>query len=223
MGKTVKTGKKLSDAETRTMMKKYGIPFVKQVLAKNEEQAVKQAKKLGFPVVLKISSSDILHKTDVGGVVLDIGNVEELRDAYKKMTRNVKKKRPKAKVDGVLVQEMVPADSREMIVGARRDPQFGAVVMFGLGGIWVEALKDVSFRLAPIDRNDAKRMIESIRGHIILKGFRGQKPVNFKLLEDCLLSVSKLIDKNNRIQELDINPLFISHKKAIAVDARIVV
>jgi acetyltransferase len=218
-----RTGKKLSDTETRAIMKKFRIPFVKQILAKSEDQAVMHAKKMGFPVVLKISSPDIIHKTDIGGVVLDIGNVEELRDAYKRMMRKMKTKRPKAKVDGVLVQEMIPASSREMIVGARRDPQFGPVIMFGLGGIWVEALKDVSFKLIPIDRKDARDMIESIKGYTILEGFRGQKPVNFRLLEDCLLNVSKLILKNKRIQELDINPLFISDKKSIAVDGRIVV
>lgn len=215
--------KKLDDLKTRIIMKKFGIPFVKQVLAKNEEQAVNHAKKMGYPVVLKISSPDIIHKTDVGGVILDIGNAEELREEYKKMLKKVKKKKPKAKIDGVIMQEMVPKDSREMIVGARRDPQFGPVVMFGLGGVWVEALKDVSFRLAPLDRNDAKKMIKEIRGYIILEGFRGQKPVNFKVLEDVLMNVSKLIWKNKRIQELDINPLFINEKKAIAVDARIVV
>lgn len=213
----------MDDLKTRTIMKKFGIPFVKQVLAKNEEQAASHAKKMGYPVVLKVSSPDIIHKTDVGGVVLDIGNTEELREEYKKMLKNVKKKKPRAKIDGVIVQEMVPKDSREMIVGAKKDPQFGPVVMFGLGGVWVEALKDVSFRLAPLDRNDAKEMIKEIRGYRILEGFRGQKPVNFKLLENVLMNVSKLIWKNKRIQELDINPLFINEKKAIAVDARIVV
>lgn len=215
--------KKLSDSETRKIMKKFGIPFVKQVLTKTEEHAVLHAKKIGFPVVLKVSSPDILHKTDVGGVVLDIGNTEELQDAYRKMMKRVKKKKPRARIDGVLVQEMVPRDSRELIIGGRRDPQFGPVIMFGLGGVWVEALKDVSFRLIPISRKDAREMIREIRGHSILEGMRGQKPVDFKLLEDCLLRVSKMLWKNKKIQELDINPLFINDKKAIAVDARIVV
>jgi acyl-CoA synthetase (NDP forming) len=215
--------KKLSDSKTRAIMKKFGIPFVKQFLTKTEEHAVLHAKKIGFPVVLKISSPDILHKTDVGGVAIDIGNEEELRDAYRKMIRNVRKKKPKAKIDGVIVQEMVPRDSRELIIGGRRDPQFGPVIMFGLGGVWVEALKDVSFRLIPIDRNDAKNMIKDIRGYSVLKGMRGQKPVNFKLLEDILLKVSRMVWKDKKIQELDINPLFISDKKAIGVDARIVV
>lgn len=214
---------KLSDTETRTMMKKYGIPFVRQVLAKNEKHAVKHAKKMGYPVVLKISSPDILHKTDVGGVAVDLGNEEELREAYWKMMKNIKKKKPKAKIDGVIVQEMVPADSRELIIGGRRDPQFGPVIMFGLGGIWVEALKDVSFRLAPVERDDVKKMMKEIRGFSILEGIRGQKPVDFKLLENIILSVSRLLWKNERIQELDINPLFINDKKAIAVDARILV
>jgi acyl-CoA synthetase (NDP forming) len=215
--------KKLGDSKTRAIMKKFRIPFVKQFLTKTEEHAVLHAKKIGFPVVLKISSPDIIHKTDVGGVAIDIGNEEELRDSYRKMMRNVKKKKPRAKISGVIVQEMVPGDSRELIIGARRDPQFGPVIMFGLGGVWVEALKDVSFRLIPIDRKDAGNMIKGIRGHSVLKGMRGQKPVNFKLLEDCLLKVSKMVWKDKKIQELDINPLFINDKKAIAVDARIVV
>lgn len=215
--------KKLSDSKTRAIMKKFRIPFVKQFLTKTEEHAVLHAKKIGFPVVLKISSPDIIHKTDVGGVAIDIGNEEELRDAYRKMIRNVRRKRPRAKIGGVIVQEMVPRDSRELIIGGRRDPQFGPVIMFGLGGVWVEALKDVSFRLIPIDRNDAKNMIKEIRGHSVLQGMRGQKPVNFRLLEDCLLKVSRMVWKDKKIQELDINPLFINDKKAIAVDARIVV
>jgi len=215
--------KKLGDSETRALMKKFGIPFVKQILVKNENQAAKHAKKMGYPVVLKISSPDIIHKTDVGGVLIDIGNEEELRNSYKKMIRNVKKKKPKARVDGVIVQEMAPRDSRELIIGGRRDPQFGPVIMFGLGGVWVEALKDVSFRLIPIERKDAREMIREIRGYSILRGMRGQKPVNFKLLEDCMLKVSKMLWKSKKIQELDINPLFINDKKAIGVDARIVV
>ncbi|UCD07629.1 MAG: acetate--CoA ligase family protein [Candidatus Aenigmatarchaeota archaeon] len=215
--------KKLSDPKTRAIMKKFRIPFVKQFLTKTEEHAVLHAKKIGFPVVLKISSPDIIHKTDVGGVAIDIGNEEELRDAYRKMIRNVKRKKPRAKINGVVVQEMVPRDSRELIIGGRRDPQFGPVIMFGLGGVWVEALKDVSFRLIPIDRNDAKNMIKEIRGYSVLQGMRGQKPVNFKLLEDIMLKVSRMVWKDKKIQELDINPLFINDKKAIAVDSRIVV
>lgn len=224
MGKVKnKKPQKMDDLKTRAIMKRFGIPFVKQSLAKNEEQAVRHAKNIGYPIVLKVSSPDIIHKTDVGGVVLDIGNTEELREEYQKMLKKVREKKPRARIDGVIVQEMVPRDSREMIVGGRRDPQFGPVVMFGLGGVWVEALKDVSFRLAPLDRRDAKEMIKEIRGYSILEGFRGQKPVNFKLLEDVLMNVSKLIWKDKKIQEMDINPLFISEKKAIAVDARIVV
>ncbi len=215
--------KKLSDSKTRAIMKKFRIPFVKQFLTKTEEHAVLHAKKIGFPVVLKISSPDIIHKTDVGGVAIDIGNEEELRDAYRKMIKNVRRKKPRAKINGIIVQEMVPRDSRELIIGGRRDPQFGPVIMFGLGGVWVEALKDVSFRLIPIDRNDAKNMIKDIRGYSVLQGMRGQKPVNFKLLEDIMLKVSKMVWKDKKIQELDINPLFINDKKAIAVDARIVV
>jgi acetyltransferase len=214
---------KLSDSETRVMMKRYGIPFVRQILAKNEKQVVKTAKKMGYPVVLKISSPDIIHKTDVGGVEIGIGNEEELKETYWKMMKNVKKKKPKAKIDGMIVQEMVPADSRELIIGGRRDPQFGPIIMFGLGGVWVEALKDVAFRLVPIERTDARKMMKEIRGYSLLEGIRGQKPVNFKLLEDVMISVSKLLWKNDRIQELDINPLFINEKKAIAVDARILV
>jgi acyl-CoA synthetase (NDP forming) len=215
--------RKLGDTETREIMKRSGIPFVKQVLVKNEEQAVRHAKRIGYPVVLKVASPDIIHKTDVGGVVVDIGNEEELRESYRRMLRNVRRKKPRAKIQGVLVQEMVPRDSRELIIGGRRDPQFGPVIMFGLGGVWVEALKDVSFRLVPIRRKDAGEMVREIRGRSILEGARGQKPVNFRLLEDILLKVSRLVWNNRRIQELDINPLFINDKRAMAVDARIVV
>jgi acyl-CoA synthetase (NDP forming) len=215
--------KKLSDTKTRDILKRSGIPLVRQALVRSEDEAAACARKTGYPVVLKVSSPDVIHKTDVGGILTDLGNEEEMRDAYRKIMASVKRKMPKARIDGMIVQDMIHTGSRELIVGARKDPQFGPVIMFGLGGVWVEALKDVSFRLVPIKRKDAREMISGIRGYSILKGMRGQKPVNFRLLEDCLLNVSRMIEKNSRIQELDINPLFVNDKRAVAVDARIMV
>jgi acyl-CoA synthetase (NDP forming) len=210
---------KLNDVLAERMARKHRIPLPKQILAKNAKQAAAAAKKIGFPVVLKVSSPDIVHKTEVGGIALGLKSEEEVLDAFEKVMKA--KKKPKAKIDGVLVQEHV--NGHEVIVGGKVDDTFGPVVMFGLGGIFVEVLKDVSFRVVPIERKDAKAMIEEIRGYPVLKGARGKKPVNFKALEDCLLAVSRLMEKEKKVKELDINPLFINENKAVASDVRVLV
>ncbi len=215
--------KNLTENEAKEFLKKWRIPVTKEFLAKNQKEAVRLAKKLRFPVVLKISSPQILHKTDADGVIVDIQNEKEVLEGFDKIIKNAKKYNPKAEIKGVLVQEMVKGhDFREVIIGSKKDLQFGPVIMFGLGGIFVEVLKDVSFRIIPIERKDAKEMISEIRGYKILKGVRGQKPISFKALEDCLLNVSKMVWKNKKINELDINPLFVNSKRLVAVDARII-
>jgi len=212
---------KLGDSETEKLVRKWKIPHVRQFLAKTPAQAVKAAKRMGWPVALKVSSRDVIHKTDTGGLVLDVGSVKGVERAYKRITRNVEKKNKGAKINGVLVQEMV--SGKEVIIGSKQDPTFGPVIMFGLGGVFVEVMKDVSFRLIPITRTDAREMIEEIRSYPILAHSRGQKPVNFRALENCLLAVSKMVWGEKKIKELDINPLFVDSKKAVAADVRILV
>jgi len=213
--------KNLTEYESRQILEKYKIPLSKAEIAKNPEQAVKLAKKIGYPVVLKIVSPDVLHKTDVGGVVINIKNEGELKNSYEKILKNVRKKVKRAKVHGMLVQKMVD-NGLEVIVGGKKDAQFGETVMFGLGGIFVEVFGDVSFRVVPIGKKDAKDMIEEIKGYKILKGYRG-KNYDVNAVADVLVKVSKLLEKNDEIAEMDINPLIVLQRGAVAVDARIVV
>lgn len=159
----------LTEFESRQVLQFYKIPLARAELAKNVGGAVNFAKKIGFPVVLKISSPDIIHKTDVGGLLINLRNEEEVRAAFNKIMKDVKKKVPKARIHGMLVQKMVE-DGREVIVGGKKDPSFGQVLMFGLGGIFVEVFEDVSFRAVPIDRKTAEEMVKEIKGYKILKG-----------------------------------------------------
>lgn len=213
---------KLSQEKTEALLKRFGIPFPKRLPAKNEEQAVLCARKLGYPVVLKISSPDIIHKTDAGGIILNLEDEEEVRCGFRSIIRNAKKYKKKARISGVDVFEMIPKGT-ELIIGLKKDPQFGPVIMFGLGGIFVEVLKDVSFRLAPITRKDASEMIREIKGYKILEGIRGQKPANIKAIENILLRFSELVMKKPGIKELDINPLFAYDNRVVAGDVRIIV
>lgn len=207
--------------QSEKLLKKYRIPMPKQFLAKNEKQVVEFAKKIGYPVALKISSPDVIHKTDYKGVITGLNNEKEVAEGYDKIIKGVRKKAPRARIKGVVVQEM--ASGHEVIIGSKHDPQFGPVIMFGLGGIFVEAFRDVTFRIIPIERKDAQQMIHEIKGAKVLGGLRGQGPVNFRALEDCLLAVSKMVWQNKKIKELDLNPVFASAKGVKAVDARILV
>lgn len=218
---------KISERETGLILKRYGIPFPKQSLAKSEKAAMDAARRIGFPVVMKVSSPDIIHKTEARCVIVNVRDSAACLGAYKQIIKNARKHNPKARVDGVSVMQMIPEGTREVIIGSKQDPQFGPVLMFGLGGIFVEVLKDVSFRIVPLERSDAREMVREIRGFKILEGVRGQGPVNFRLLEDTIMKVSRLVwDNSGRgkgIQELDINPLFIDEKKVWAADVRILV
>jgi len=196
-------------------LSKYKIPVVKGKIVKSKKELLSFVKKVGFPVVLKIFSPDILHKTDIGGVILDIEDRESLSAAWDKISKLTKSK----KAD-ILIQKQ--EKGTEVIIGAKRDPVFGPVIMFGLGGIFAEALKDVSFRLAPISKKEAKEMISEIKGSKILKGYRGQKPVNLLKLEEILLSLSELITKEKNVKEVDLNPVIVNDKKAIVVDVKII-
>ena len=206
----------------KRLLSKYKIPVVKGKIVKNKKEVLGFVKKNGFPVVLKISSADILHKTDIGGVVVDIESQKELSEAYVKISKLAKSlSSPAGGVScDILVQKQI--EGTEVIIGGKRDPVFGPVVMFGLGGIFTEALKDVSFRLAPISQKEAKEMISEIKGSKILKGYRGQKPVNLQKLMEILLSLSDLITKEEKIKEVDLNPVIVDEKKALVVDVKII-
>ena len=211
----------LLEPEAKMLISYYGIPVTKGFMARSKDEALEAAKKIGYPVVLKIVSPDVLHKSDVGGVRVGISNDKELLEAFDGIIENVKKAKPRAKIMGIYVQEYVP-EGREVIIGLIKDPQFGPTVMFGLGGIFVEVLKDVSFRIAPMSKKDAEEMIKEIRGYPILRGVRGNPPVDFEALENALVAVSKLGWELKEIKEMDLNPVIAYHNGLKVVDARII-
>ncbi len=211
----------LTEVESKTMLAKQGIPVTEARLARSKKEAVAISREIGFPVVLKVMSPDVVHKTDSGGVRLGLANVTEVGRAYSEIVSSIKQDYPEAGVQGVSVQRMAPKGV-EVIVGMSKDPQFGPVLMFGLGGILVEVLKDVSFRIVPVTRRDAGEMIREIKGYPILEGYRGQKPASIRALEDLIVKVSEFVEKNPQIEELDLNPVFAYPDRAVAVDARII-
>jgi len=213
-------GKILNLKDSLQILHKYKIPIPKSEMTKTAEQAIKTAKKLGYPVAIKLVSADITHKTDVGGVHLNLIDERELRAAYENMLKTVRKKFPKARISGVLVQKMI-LDGQEVIIGCKKDEQFGHVLMFGLGGIFTEVFNDVSFKVIPINKNDAEAMVREIKVYTILQGYRGKK-CDVDSLIKILLKVSHLVEKNRKIKEMDINPVILLNKGAVAVDSRIV-
>jgi acyl-CoA synthetase (NDP forming) len=180
----------LLEHEAKTVCKEYGIPVTKLKIAKTAEEAAKFSEEIGYPTVLKIVSPDVLHKFDVGGVILNVNSREDARNTYNKIIENVKKHKPDAKINGILVQEMAPS-STEVIVGAIKDPQFGPTLMFGFGGIFVEVMKDVAFRIAPITEEDAQEMIKEIKAYPILRGYRGQPPADVDAIAKILVNTSR--------------------------------
>jgi acetate---CoA ligase (ADP-forming) subunit beta len=211
----------LTEVESKELLKKAGIPVVEAKLARSKNEAVSISKEIGFPVALKISSPDVIHKSDSGGVKLGLANASQVGKAYSEIISSVKQAYPQARIQGVSVQPMAPSGV-EVIIGMSKDPQFGPVLMFGLGGILVEVLKDVSFRIVPVSERDAREMIREIKGYPLLEGYRGQKPASIPSLEKLIVTVSQFIEKNPQIKELDLNPVFAYPDKAVAVDARII-
>ncbi len=211
----------LTEIESKELLKAAKIPVVDTRLATSKKEAVEIATKMGFPVVMKIVSPDISHKSDVGGVKLGIQNATQAGKAYSEILASVKKHDRKARIVGVTVQKMA-RQGLEIIIGMTKDAQFGPVIMFGLGGILVEILKDVSFRIVPLEKRDAAEMITEIKGFPVLKGYRGQEPANVPFLEDLIVKVSDFVEKNPEIKELDLNPVFAYKDGATAVDARII-
>jgi len=196
------------DAEARDILAAYGVPLPKSALARNAEEAVAAAEAMGYPVVIKIASPDILHKTDIGGVKLNLASAGDVRDAFDLIVYRATRHMPDATIWGCQVQQMVKG-GKEVIIGVNRDPQFGPLLMFGLGGVYVEALKDVTFRVAPIDRREAKEMLSEIRAYSLLRGVRGEKPSDLDAIADTLVRVSQLVTDFPNIVELDINPLLV--------------
>jgi len=213
--------KVLLEHESKTICMEYAIPVTTFKLAESETEAVQFAEQIGFPVVLKIVSPEIIHKSDAGGVMLNLKNADAVRSAYSKILDNAKRYNSTARIAGVLVQEMAPP-STEVIVGAIKDPQFGQTLMFGLGGIFVELLKDVTFKVAPITRADAQEMVTKVKAYPLLEGYRNTPPADINAVINILLNTSKLVMDHPEIKELDLNPILVYEKGAKTVDARII-
>jgi acyl-CoA synthetase (NDP forming) len=211
----------LTEIEAKQVFKEIGINTIETKLATSRKQAAEISAGIGFPVVLKIASPDITHKSDAGGVKMGLKNKTEVVKAYSEIIAAARQKYPKAKIDGAAVQRQA-RPGIELIIGMFKDPQFGPVIMFGLGGIFVEVLKDVSFRIIPIERRDATEMIKEIKGYPLLNGYRGQEPAHLSSLEDILMKISGLVDETPEIKEIDLNPVFAYKDSTTAVDARIV-
>ncbi|MHB9031797.1 MAG: acetate--CoA ligase family protein, partial [Anaerolineae bacterium] len=215
--------KTIGDTEAQAILKAYGITTPRSGVAATPDEAVAYCNEVGYPVVMKIASPDILHKSDVGGIKVGVKNDAEVREWFKTIIDRAKAAKPNATIWGIQIQEMVQG-AREIIIGMNSDPQFGPLVMFGLGGIYVEVLKDVTFRVAPMTRLQARQMIEQIRSYKLLTGVRGQAAADLDATTDVLLRVSQLVTDFPEIAELDINPLLVRDegKGAVAVDMRLI-
>jgi acyl-CoA synthetase (NDP forming) len=211
----------LNEVEAKKLLEQAGIPVNDTRLARTKSEAVSLSREIGFPVVMKIVSPDVVHKSDAGGVKVGLTNTSQVQKAYTDIIANIKEKLPDARIEGVSVQKMAKPGV-EIIIGVTEDAQFGPVVMFGLGGIWVEAIKDVVFRVVPVSAWDADEMVREIKGFAVLQGYRGQEAVDIPLLAKLITRISEFIEKNPQFKELDINPLIAYGDGAVAVDARIV-
>ena len=214
----IKKGQRaLSEYDSKRLLASYGFPVVREKLVNSRAGAVKAAKAMGLPVVLKACSPEIAHKTEKKLIEVDLRSLKEVERAYEAIVERA----GEARLDGLLVQEMVKG-SRELVIGMTRDAQFGPCVMFGLGGIFTEVLKDVSFRIAPLEKRDALEMAQEIKGAPILAAFRGMSPVDMELLASLLINAGKLGLDLEAVKEVDANPLIVSGNKPIVVDALVV-
>src|ERR1700704_4695819 len=212
----------LTAAEGKRVCYAYGIPVPREGVAKTAAEAAKLAADMGFPVVMKIVSPDILHKTEAGGVVVGVKSAADAEANYATILANAKKYKADAKIEGIQVQQMLMG-GQEVIIGAVTDGSFGKLVAFGLGGVLVEVLKDITFRLAPATKQDALSMLVGIQAAEMLKGVRGSDPANRDAIADIIVNVSKLITDFPEISEMDLNPVFATKDNAIPADVRIVV
>jgi acyl-CoA synthetase (NDP forming) len=211
----------LTEIEAKQLLEEAGIAVVETKLATSKEKAVAISEKLGFPVVMKIASVDVVHKSDAGGVKLGLKTTDQVGKAYDEIMESIKKAFPHARIQGVSVQTMAKQGA-EVIIGMSKDAQFGPVLMFGLGGVLVELLKDVSFRIVPLQPRDASEMIRDIKGLPLLQGYRGSDPIDIATLESMLLKVSAFVEDTPAVKELDLNPIFAYRDGAVAVDARVI-
>lgn len=211
----------LLENEAEQFARHYGIATLRAGLAKNETEAVALSRMIGFPLAMKIVSPKILHKTDVGGVKLGIGSTREVKRAFAEIIRNARKLSDKSSIAGIYLQKMAEK-SHEFVVGGVRDPQFGPTVMFGMGGIYVELFRDVTFRLAPVSLSDAREMTRDIKAAPLMYGFRGAKPLDATSAARAIQSVGRMMTENEQIESIDINPLIVYERGALAVDVRII-
>lgn len=220
---TMKTDHKvITEDVSKSILKSYGVKVPPYALAKTAAEAVKASKKIGFPLVMKIVSPQILHKTDAGGVKVGVANAKEVKTVFNQILKNVKKYDKKAEIKGVLLEKMVPKGV-EMIVGLQVDPQFGPVIMAGLGGVMTEVFKDVAWRMLPITISDAKSMIEELKSSKLFKGFRGSAPIDLNMLAQALVQIGKIgVDNASHVNSIDFNPIVVYPKSYFVVDAKII-
>jgi acyl-CoA synthetase (NDP forming) len=211
----------LSEVESKQLLGEAGIPVVDTRLARSRAEAVRVAQEIGLPAVLKVVSPDVTHKSDVGGVKVGLETADQVSSAYDSIMSSTRAAAPTASIEGVSVQSMAEPGV-EVIVGATRDPQFGHVVMFGLGGVLVEMLRDVSMRLVPVEQRDARAMIREIKGLPLLQGYRQYPPCDLDSLEEVILGLSRFLEEHPEVRELDLNPVLCYPKGLVAVDARVV-
>jgi acyl-CoA synthetase (NDP forming) len=210
----------LLEPEAISLLRDYSIPYPDHGVARSAEEAVDIAARLGYPVVLKIVSPDAIHKSDMGGVALGIGDGSGVADAYDRIVATVREHIPDADIQGILVSKQAPA-GLEVIVGAMHDAMFGPAVLFGLGGIFTEVLRDVTFRVVPLEHRDAQEMIREIRGFRLLAGVRGQPGYDVEALVELLLAVSRMVVERPEIEELDLNPVRLFERGLMALDVRV--
>jgi acyl-CoA synthetase (NDP forming) len=216
-----KEKRSLLETEAKELLREYGIPVPDFKLIKSEDEIAGLAKEINFPIVMKIVSPDIIHKSDAGGVKVGVKDEEDARTAYQEIVSKAIKYNKKAQICGIIAYKIIPQET-EIIIGMMKDPHFGPVIMFGLGGIFVEVLKDISFRILPIEERDAEGMITEIKEYEILKGIRGEPPRDIQAIEEVLMKVSKLTMENPEIKEIDLNPVFVFDKGLQVVDARMI-
>ena len=207
----------LTEFESKNLLQEIGIPIPEQKLTSSKDETISASEAIGYPVALKLIAEDIIHKSDTGAVKLNLKSKEEVGNAYEELM-----KIPSEKEKKVSVQKMASEPITELIIGMTTDAQFGPALMFGIGGILVELLEDVSFRIAPIEEYDAKEMIHDIKGFPILDGYRGKPKADLDAIVDTLMKISELVTEHEEINEMDLNPVFIYNKGLICVDARII-
>ncbi|MCK5629680.1 MAG: acetate--CoA ligase family protein [Nanoarchaeota archaeon] len=215
-----KTANILDFRQSRDILQTYSIPLPGSEIARTQHEVMQISRKIGYPISMKIVSPDISHKSDVGGVETKINNDKDAEKAYANILRNIKKNTPSARITGVLIQKMF--SGTEIIIGMKRDQQFGPVILFGLGGIFVEIMQDVAMRIAPVKIDDAIEMIKEIKAYPILKGARGTKPAEIRKIAEIIIKVSELSIKEKSIKEIDLNPIIIEGKEINIVDIRII-